>query len=253
MVKQDDVQPKKECHLCAQPIPASARVCFHCQMHQGFLRRNTAFGVSLLSLLVALAAIGNSALQTFSTAVVGDVPRISLATPEVRNGLKSGFGGDAADRFELVIPILNDGNEIVMIDPQLDCMSGEGMASRGVPGPNFLTLRRDGTTRLEPKNADDIIWTIGHWAQLDVSSGGFYAGDLSAEFYDEIVAILSELYDAAVSDGPRRRMTVEFSCLLMARTFGGELAHRTFTLRVQYQRTDVSDVSTGSWRIFAKS
>lgn len=234
-------------------MPSSARVCFHCQLHQGFFRRNTAFWVSLLSLLVALAAIGSSALQTFSTAVVGDVPRFSLATPEIGNGLEAGFGNDTVDGFELVIAVLNDGNNLIMVDPQLDCISGEGMASRGVAGPSFLTLRREGTVRLEPQKAGDITWTLGHWGQLDVSSGGFYAGDLSKEFYDETVEILSELYDASFTEESPRRMTLEFSCSLTARTFGGDLAHRTFSLRMQYQRSDPTDSSTGSWRVFSQS
>lgn len=183
----------KHCRHCVQPIPVSAKVCFHCQLPQGFLRRNTAFWVSILSLLVALATIGNSALQSLSSAVVGEVPRFSLATPEVRHGLKSGFEDELGGQFELVVPILNDGDGIILVDPQLDCISGEGMASRGVSGPNFLALRREGTLKIEPKTADEVIWTLGHWVQLDVSSGGFYAGDLSKEFYNEAIGILSEL------------------------------------------------------------
>lgn len=228
----------KTCRLCAQKIPASAKVCFHCQLHQGFFRRNTAFWLSLISLLVALSAIANSGIQTFSTAIMGNTPRFLITTPEIHHGMASGFEEGVSEKFKIVLPVFNDGDQIIILDPSVHCSSGQGEASRGVEGPNFLDLRRKEAVKVDPKTSKDIIWGWGDWIQLDVSSGGFYAGSISEEFYTEVSHILSELFNTSNIEGYRSRMTLEFSCYLAARTFSGELALRSFSFRIQYQNSD---------------
>ena len=201
---------KKDCKLCALKIPTDAVVCHHCQLHQGYFRRNTAYWVSVLSLLVALAAISNSTIDKIARESPNK-PGISLATietsfdPIVSKASSDNFG------FPLSTIVINESPDHAFLDEEIHCISS-GSRDPNVPDePHFLTFRRGERSLVAPNSNAPISWGLGDWMQLDTSNGGFLAETVSDDFYEEVLTVLTELREE-VATHRSTQLNLEFSC-----------------------------------------
>lgn len=158
-----DRRATKICVMCAEDIKAAASKCSHCGSYQSWLGRISNW-TTVLSLLVALVAVGSAAVPIIKTATTPAQASFVLSDPEINPGEVSfrasnvGGEGGIVDYAIVTIPQKSAGQPYMYaLEPKVrdhDIEIAPGSSAR-------LTFVFDRRKFVQPKiSADDAPCTI---------------------------------------------------------------------------------------------